>query len=1309
MNDGSLRSYNAVIENTLSEAIRLASQSPKSQTLQRRGIAGFCPLQGPTGGGKTSCLFQPGHYDNSPPVLETIRRQGYQAIFVTHRWNILHEVYKNASEATDSKGESITVSVLCAQSDNLTSAVTRRPLPHEDGLTEADLPCPFVSMEEMETAGLFSKQGTKTNLVGACKKIKSLATRIQRIKSGAGITSEYLQLDEDKLGRLCAYVERLLLINMHGLEKHTKHCLKIFGAESEQTVQANARLASFRQNTWVRRIFPGIVWRDEKQHLLIMTTQKLFSSFYDGKRKVRMSSGELSGHVIFIDEFDYQADVLQQLLSQAQLVQEPPECLGQLIDAGNRLLKRLQFVKDEPIPTIHKKLSELIEDLENALADKSIDLSDARALLVPVEQRDTFKTQYLFRSDHLVTSDRLSMQRVDHGYEIQVLKTGQPVPNNALAVGDFLRLMEQYIRLFSLVVSDITVSQDEAQEYLVKLSRLLFDAANDYRPSYYSSALPSVSMFSLPRADLPELDGIRESNLLPNTHANIFGLTNWLLKQNAADADIDPLRLQIRRAFLPTTPEGLLVSVCSRNLVFGLSATSYVERAVGSFDLRWVQSALRYVAEARTERIKESFLGDKFDDRPVSWFKKPIPYLPGHEDTLRQYDVIQHIQESKKAIRQSTLTLNVDQNLSEPGREEREVIARLPTSFFNDDEITISEFTFEHRSNLLLELLGVVQKASVRSQHQGQLVFANSTRYFRKWLFDEYAQSSRDSSAWLRVSDKPLSQLLPHNACKEFKDVFVPVLANNTPMILCLLTAESQKRPHFYEVYQAAFDSGRVVLVMTQTASATNGVNLDFTLPDTGKQMDLSCLYLLESRHFYFSSTDSDDGGVAMAHAGYQLRNLEKLMRAGELSRKQHRHCILPIMENSNQGIATLNSIYKGTIDYIKNTASDIQQQIGRIERAWSYVPKVEIHIYQHLAKVLTKFATLPVYLNNKGQISDLNNQLLQELQQRNEAEQVDLLALLMTPQQRGELAEDVIDAKLVPAIRAARESGTDPHNINSIWRQLGQAVLQFDLAWNPKTDVFGLNCALHNWACIEKPADAQGHTLWYDADTWQFFAKPSSEHLRMFYPKGLYEHIQKLPAVIDWFNKRGYRTSMYPEANSLEAQYVFHPKVVQRLLQGRLGEEAIRALLYQDEVITSAEIRDVRALELFDFRVKDKPYFVDAKFWGGNTLNEADEQYHQWLNAGADPEKAPMGLVEKLLSIRRVCGNDAKLFVVNFIGRASDQPMHSFDETLFQAPPTEASIFIVDGCVTDAAVEQQTLGFEHLVRFFQSADQNGA
>lgn len=80
-----------------------------------------------------------------------------------------------------------------------------------------------------------------------------------------------------------------------------------------------------------------------------------------------------------------------------------------------------------------------------------------------------------------------------------------------------------------------------------------------------------------------------------------------VIKKDESELELDPERVQIKRALLSTSPEGLLVSLASRNLVFSLSATSYIERALGHFDVRWIESALRYIAQARDPVCVQSF------------------------------------------------------------------------------------------------------------------------------------------------------------------------------------------------------------------------------------------------------------------------------------------------------------------------------------------------------------------------------------------------------------------------------------------------------------------------------------------------------------------------------------------------------------------------------------------------------------------------------------------------------------------------------------------------------------------------------
>lgn len=86
--------------------------------------------------------------------------------------------------------------------------------------------------------------------------------------------------------------------------------------------------------------------------------------------------------------------------------------------------------------------------------------------------------------------------------------------------------------------------------------------------------------------------------------------------------------------------------------LFALSAASYIEEAVGHFDLRWICSALRYLAEARDRKFKPVFLGDQFTDRPEEWFKKPMPYVQTEADLMSQQVMISRLIDKKSKIRE---------------------------------------------------------------------------------------------------------------------------------------------------------------------------------------------------------------------------------------------------------------------------------------------------------------------------------------------------------------------------------------------------------------------------------------------------------------------------------------------------------------------------------------------------------------------------------------------------------------------------------------------------------------------------------
>lgn len=1279
--DQKTSSYQAVIQQVIKAAIQQG----------RGGVAGFYMLNGPTGSGKSSALYRSSTNDGSAAVLEYLKQQEegkFPAILVTHRWNILQDIYKQTVTSKDSQQQPYRVSMLYGQTEAISSAVGRQALPHESLTDPKDFPCFEEAIKQLDTWQLFAKAEDKAQLARNCRAVRDLSHGIE--KHGRFTSASLLQNQRDELSKLCGMIESALLKIMTQLEEDVAH---LHGVDTGAAVlaQAQKKLADYRAQPWIRRVFPAIAWRDEKHDLLVMTTHKLLYSFYDGIRKVRLSSPNLSGYVIFIDEFDYQADVFQSLLAQAQKIQELPICIALLLEKGNELIQRIQHDPRPDVQNICKLLSDLLIDLKSDLAEKNIDLSSVNNFVMPLEDFKagrTFQTQYLFRADHLATREPLVLCKTEQGFAVV---QGKASNKGDIDVGQFLRLMEGYLRRYTTLFSNPAWSDSNAYEYLRQLNALLFDSTNDYQTSYYSRVLPKMAHFTLPMAHVPELNPLLNSNVLPHTQANLHGFTTWLLKGSEDAYAMDRQRLQVKRAFMPTTAEGLLVALASRNLVFGLSATAYIERALGHFDVRWVKSALHYIAQARDLQFDYSHLGDSLQERKDEWLKKPIPYLASATDLQQQLQMIKSLTRIKADLRATDLLVREESFATRPTFYYEELINSLPSDFFSNEGGYESSFALEHRQKLLVGLLQVLKVAAEREKHQGHLVFVNSSRHLRQ-LLSQHRSLLAQLTPWLLDEPSFYTNLSRTHALYGFDQVFVSLELLQRPVFVCFLIAENQKKPGFMEAYQAAFASGRTVIVVAQAASATNGINLDFTVPTSGLSSDLTCLYLLESHHFYFSSAQGQSD--AMTHAGMQLRDLDKLRRFSQISRAEHRRFLSPLMAQEANGVSTLNKLYKKTEDMCKNVAADVQQQVGRIERAWESVPEIEIYIEPNIAGILRNFYSLPTYQNNKGLVSELNQRLLSELNTTT-GDDEEWLKLLSTPAQSANKAVDWIEGKLVPAVQRARTDKKLFTQIEPIWRELGRAVLQYDLMWQPRSKTEYLPAEpLKDWACVVRPdAELPSKKLWFNPSTWQFF--PSEEQgCRVFDLEQLYQPIQHCPAILEWFGRKDYRTSLFPFANEVEERFILHPLVVQRILQGRLGEESIRALLEGEGIQTTAEYADHAVFESYDFAIVNNPFRVDAKYWSSYSLDRADA-----LFVAQEGKDSPFTKFSNALKTMRATeGQHTRLLIINLLTAGSSHSLVGLTAEGKHVAAENADIALLEGCLNSQTFAV-TSGFKKLIR----------
>lgn len=1274
----------------------IAHYIKKAQKLSqgRDGIAGFCSLQGPTGGGKSSALYKSLHEDE-PAVLEVLKDHGVKGLFVTHRWNILQDVYRNLVEHQDSQGRQFTASVLYSQQEAVTCAVTQIPLPHEKAVTKDAFPNPFKEIDSLVEHKILN-DSEQDRLSKNCRELIKSKRELDFQKNRETYSEKYKQQLTDEQVALCRAIEGILYDAEKNLKKELEDLTKKFGAEHKVTRKQKKKWDFYRNNPWVRRIFPAIVWRDKQQHLLILTTHKFYNSFYDGEEKVRLSSSKLKGYAVFIDEFDYQSDELLKLLAQAQHIQEPAEFLGQFLGGGKRLINRIGLGSNDVVESISQELIKLLNALEEDLATRGVDLNVSRSFVMSdgaYERNQKFRPLYLFRSDHFITNKSVSVAQTERGFVIQQYEQGKSLEN--IKAGDLLRVMEKYTRQLSLLFAEHATNEVDAQHLLRSVCHLMFNSVNDYQPAYYSQAISNMSLHALPRTSLVEAQGIIKSNVLANTHTNLLGLSAWLLKQDSNYKDIDPLRIMIKRAYLPTTAEGLLAVLASRNLVFALSATSYIERAIGHFDLLWVTQFLTYIAESRTPELTHSFLGDEFQDRSEQWFKKPIPYIPNEEDLALQQQVIVSLAEKKKEKRQTKLELHRHQFDQLVDTEElKEVERHLSPEFFSQPGDDFSTAT-EWRRDTLKKLIWTLKEAASKAEHRGHLVFVNSLACFKKWLLEDDAKTSRDSLGWLTLQS-------------EYKETapFIELKIGGRYLTLCLLEAAAQKQESFEQRYQQAFATGKPVIILTQRASATNGINLDYQLED-GRSMDLTCLYIIESHHFFFSTWNSQNNDSEMTHVGVQLRNLDKLTRQAQLSHQKRRIYIQALMSNEFRGIRELNAAYKKSEDYVKNIAADVQQQVGRLERSWELVPEIEIHMCQEVAHELEKFTHLPTYTNNIGLMSDLNQQLFSQLKEKS----IDFESYMVAStaeRYEGSKAEEIIDNRLVASFAKIRKGETVIGNPMRVWHELGEAVLKMDFCWQPQTEVFGISRPLKDWACFKKSKLLQNaDTIYYDPNTWQFYPKKLLGSVA-YQPQQLYQAVQSNSAIYDWFNYFNYRTSIWPFAHEFEQEYALHPKVVQRILQGRIGEESIRGLLYQDGIVTATTGQEAELFELYDFKVKNSSVYIDAKNWSSSSLDKADDDYQLWVSLNDNNTPTPQALAERLTRIRMLKGKSAVLVIANLVAAEEQCSINAFTINLQPTTKDKADILIVPGCVSPTNFKV-TSAFKELTQIIKAKEKQNA
>ena len=118
------------------------------------------------------------------------------------------------------------------------------------------------------------------------------------------------------------------------------------------------------------------------------------------------------------------------------------------------------------------------------------------------------------------------------------------------------------------------------------------------------------------------------------------------------------------------------------------------------------------------------------------------------------------------------------------------------------------------------------------------------------------------------------------------------------------------------------------------------------------------------------------------------------------------------------------------------------------------------------------------------------------------------------------------------------------------------------------------------------------------------------------------------------FFESKGCATSFTPN------DYIMSPALFNNIYKGALGEEIGRYIMETRLGVSLEEITDLNLFELFDFKIKDKPIYVDFKHWEESTQFVAED------------------ILKKISAKASVCG--AKRVIVANILADKKYPVHS-------------------------------------------------
>lgn len=980
---------------------------------------------------------------------------------------------------------------------------------------------------------------------------------------------------------------------------------RILREAADPDIKKNPQLSQKDHNSLltrpiIRQIFPFIEYKQNpKVQVLLVTIQKAFYGFFDGQQNVSLTKLQDSngGNIIFLDEFDFLERDLINLICQDTEISEPFKFVQYFYEAMSKnKLPLPEYPKDEQVKENIKAIVKIVTNLHEG--KYKIDFPNI----------NHFTCTNLQEIKALVRQVGLDNKRVKNP-SISIFQTNQTVASTPFYLQETERSFNIVTEKTDINAFTLLNAVNSATSRILYLFREI-EAKNPIiraeimRHCFEATTFPE-EIYSI--RQLPPRTRKQATNF-----DKLLDMGFVLYEIQDLQQETDEHEVKLKHYSIHTTPERILRSLANDNLVFGLSATADIPRCVLSFSEEWLK-------------------------------KQEFPFYEIEEDDIQ---IIQAQNHEKQRKRDNHISILKAEDL------ENEALLEFVDAIARDNEVfgdnnPHRRARVEHFFATLLWIANNRDAEALKSD--SHLLFFNSYTQIR-YIFTEHSGKNEDGLFEIKSIATENSR-----AKKIFQ--YYEIYIAGVDFIVIFYNAEQAKdienEDEIKEQFHQIFWQGKPVLLITTYASAGNGVNLQYYPDEQSKiddgrerqkkrEKDFKNIHLLDSPFFYFGriepdKTEQENNAIIKQNIWY----MAKLFTAKIISQGKFRSFISNLRDRglSNWYLNPLNTTRK---DAVLNQLATFIQALGRIERVWSSMDDQTIRLRREVYEVFDTFCTHEQYEDIRERRQPIiSNNLKQVFMQISEQAKVRGKAIERHKEEHlTETNRQNRDSirRLLERLEAFRQGYQN--SAKRDWLQLRQSALKHDFLCDKLKEydcIFETPYYHKGILYINSNLEIVPHTLWdSNFKAWELDA--------------LYTLISKNDTIRRYFEMKGYELGFNNTTNQF-----FTPYFYQAILAGAIGEEAIKAIFRQENIVLDEDEIDDSLFELADTKISGVPYYIDCKNYSEQTLQgfaltPDDPAWRPKLN-DADFEDSIRKKLAKIQKFHANEGDQCKLIYVNFIG----------------------------------------------------------